>query len=285
VVQNNGVSTHNKSSGFGKYLRAEKRRAGLVGGCCSYTAYSSRGIGDNNDLDIFGRLAGRIMGADNRKSRRHILTDLAGDTSGDAVVEAAILFPIMIMIFAGLVLLSLYLPAQAALQRATQYAAIALATEDSDTWLFYNENEMMYFHETDRERLDNVYASFFKTANSEVQEKAETIVSTLESRSISSKVGELTVEGSITGNFLLKEAVVTAIRTYPVPVDLSFIGFPDTISVKATSTAAAVNTEEFVRSVDIASDFVEFIIDRYDLHNVKDAISSFGSRVAGLLGW
>ena len=285
MVQNNGVSTHSKSSGFRKYLRAEKRRAGLVGGCSSCITYSSRGIGDNNDLDIFRRLAGRTMGADNRKSRRHIIADLAGNTSGDAVVEAAILFPIMIMIFAGLVLLSLYLPAQAALQRATQYAAIALATEDSDTWLFYNENEMMYFHETDRERLDNVYASFFKTANNEVQEKAETIVTTLESRSISSKAGELTVEGNISGNFLLKEAVVTAVRTYPIPVDLSFIKFPDTISVKATSTAAALNTEEFVRSVDIASDFFEFIIDRYDLHNIKDAISSFGSRVTGLLGW
>jgi len=285
VVQNNGVSTHSKSSGFRKYLCAEKRRAGLVGGCSSCITYSSRGIGDNNDLDIFRRLAGRTMGADNRKSRRHIIADLAGNTSGDAVVEAAILFPIMIMIFAGLVLLSLYLPAQAALQRATQYAAIALATEDSDTWLFYNENEMMYFHETDRERLDNVYASFFKTANNEVQEKAETIVTTLESRSISSKAGELTVEGNISGNFLLKEAVVTAVRTYPIPVDLSFIKFPDTISVKATSTAAALNTEEFVRSVDIASDFFEFIIDRYDLHNIKDAISSFGSRVTGLLGW
>lgn len=46
--------------------------------------------------------------------------DLWRDDRGDAVVEATILFPIIIMIFAGLVLLSMYLPTRANLQRATQ---------------------------------------------------------------------------------------------------------------------------------------------------------------------
>lgn len=36
--------------------------------------------------------------------------NLWNDVRGDAVVEATILFPIIIMVFAGLVLLAMYLP-------------------------------------------------------------------------------------------------------------------------------------------------------------------------------
>jgi len=82
-----------------------------------------------------------------------------------------------------------------------------------------------------------------------------------------------------------KEIVVTASREYPMPVDLSFIGFPETITVTATSTAVVHNSCEFVRNIDIACDFAEFIIDKYGLHDVTDTISSFGRRVASLLGW
>ena len=54
------------------------------------------------------------------------------DTRGDAVVEAAMLFPIIILICAALVLLSIYMPLRAAMQRSTQYAATAIATIGED---------------------------------------------------------------------------------------------------------------------------------------------------------
>jgi len=190
----------------------------------------------------------------------------------------------MIMIFAALVLLAMYLPAQAVLQRATQYAATAIATEAGDTWLFYNESAMSYYFESDKRRLNNVYVDLF-SGSGDIFGKGETIVIETESRGISLKTGNLTVESEIVNRILYKEAVVTATREYPMPVDLSFIGFPQTISVTSTSTAVVQNGDEFVRNIDLASDFIEFIIDRYNLHDVTDAIGSFGSRVTGLLGW
>lgn len=45
-----------------------------------------------------------------------------------AVVEATVLFPIIILICAALVLLSIYLPMRAAMQRSTQLAPSAIAT-------------------------------------------------------------------------------------------------------------------------------------------------------------
>ena len=272
------------SNNFKIYPDSEKRRTGFVGSGCSNSSYIGCGFSDRFDLGFFKWMVAGALGKNNRKRRGNIITKLIRDTTGDAVVEATILFPIMIMIFAALVLLATYLPARAALQRATQYAAIALATEISDTWLFFDEGSMTYYREADIRRLKNVYVDLF-TGSDDVQSKGEAIVLDIENRSISSRAGQISVESSIVNRILYKEAVVTATREFSMPVNLSFIGFPETIPVTATSTVVVQNADEFVRSINMASDFVEFIIDRYDLHNVTDAISSFGSRVAGILGW
>jgi len=243
-----------------------------------------------------------IMGTNHRKCKRYsvnnhdgeekrmfgrfrrFMSSLAEDTTGDAVVEATILFPVMIMIFAALVLLSIYLPARAALQRATQYAATVIAAEISDTWLFFDESSMSYYRESDIGRLKNVYVNLF-AGSGDVQSKGEAIVRELESRSISSRAGSLSVESIVVNKIVYKEAIVTATREFPIPVDLSFIGFPESISITATSAVFVQNADEFIRNIDMASDFLEFIVERFNLHNITDAISSFGSRVSGILGW
>ena len=229
-------------------------------------------------------MACRTLGANHRKSGQNIVTGLIDDTSGDAIVEATILFPVMIMVFAALVLLAIFLPARAVLQHATQYAATALATELSDTWLFFNESNMEYFRPNDKRYLKNVYADLFSNVE-DIQSKGESIVTSIESQSISSKAGQLNVDCYIINNILYKEIVVTASREFPMPVDLSFIGFPQSIIVTSTSTAAVQNADEFIRNIDIASDFAEYIEKKYNLQNITNAISSFGDRVVGLLGW
>jgi Flp pilus assembly protein TadG len=240
-------------------------------------------------------MVARTMGANNKRSKRNkvmreygrfrkLVSSIIEDTAGDAVVEATIMFPVMIMIFAALVLLALYMPAKAALQLAAQHTAITLATELSDTWLFFDESSMSLKNYDSRSQLNNVYVDLF-TARSDMSDKGETLAAYIESRSISSKAGELTVDVNIVNNLLFREIIVTATREFPMPVNLSFIGFPETISVSATSTAVVQNGDEFIRNIDIASDFVEFIIEKYNLHNITDAISSFGSKISGLLGW
>jgi len=225
-------------------------------------------------------MASRIMGTNHGKSGRNIINDV----SGDAVVEATVLFPIMIMIFAALVLLAMYLPSQAVLQRATQHAATAIAAETGDTWLFFDDGGMSYYWETDKNRLKNVYVDLF-SGSGDASSKGETIVTEMENRGIGIRTGSLHIESNIVNRILYKEVVVTATREFPAPVDLSFIGFPLTITVTSTSTAVVQNGDEFVRNIDMASDFIGFINEKYGLNNVADAISSFGSRVSGILGW
>jgi len=188
------------------------------------------------------------------------------------------------MIFAALVMLSVYLPSQAVLQRATQYAATAIATEISDTWLFFDDNSMSYYRHNNKESLVNVYSSLFAD-DSKLMLKGENIATNVEARSISSKTGELTVECQINNMFIYKEITVTASREYQIPVDLSFIGFPKTIIVTSSSKAVVQNADEFIRNIDLITDFAVFIGEKFGLNDVGDTIGSFGDKAKSILGW
>lgn len=182
------------------------------------------------------------------------------------MVEATILFPVMIMIFAALVLLAMYLPTRAALQRSTQIAATAIATERSDTWLTYDEQAMNYKWKTKRNQLDNVYAAAVRSFFSgEASGQAETIVENAGKRGIISPKGTLTVQYGVTNYIVYKEIVVTATQIIPMPVNLSFVGFPTELPVTVTSTAAVQNGDEFVRNVDLADDFIKYIDEQYKI--------------------
>jgi len=206
------------------------------------------------------------------------------DTNGDAVVEAAILFPVMIMIFSALVLLAIYLPTRATLQNATQYAATVIATEQSDEWLFFDRGSMSLRWEKDKRNLKNVYENLFSNSGG-VQDKGEEIVTRVEGRSLSSKAGTLNVVCCIANKIVYKEVVVTATREFTVPSGLSFIGFPDTIPITVTSTAVVQNGDEFIRDIDIAVDFVKYISEKLGLNDIADSISTVGGKIAGFLGW
>ena len=85
---------------------------------------------------------------------------LNGKSEAYAVVEATILFPIIMMVFAGLFLLSVYLPTRTILQRGTQYAAEGIATARSDTWVAFEADGYKW-----RNDARNVYAVLFGSAD------------------------------------------------------------------------------------------------------------------------
>ena len=208
------------------------------------------------------------------------------DTNGDAIVEATILFPIMIMVFAALVLLSVYLPTRAVLQRATQYAATTIAVEKSDTWLFFDESSMSYRWETDKSKLDNVYVALF-AGGSGATSRGEAIAAAIEGRSVSSKAGDLKIECCIVNRVVYKEVVVTAERVYTIPkeINLSLISFPREINIAVTSTAVVQNGDEFVRNMDLAADFIKYISVKFGLTDIGESISTFWGKVSSILGW
>ena len=205
------------------------------------------------------------------------------DTRGDAIVEAAILFPIVIMIFAALVLLSIYLPTRAALQRSTQYVATALASELSDTWLFFNVSNNELIHETDKDNLLNVY-SIMNASVINAQNNIKETVSNEEARLMSYRMGSLNADCYLNNKIIYKEIVVTATRNIKVPIDLSFIGFPDEIGITVTSTAVVQDGDEFIRSLGLIFDFADFIAEKYQLADAGNSIGSLGVRFKAFIG-
>ena len=189
------------------------------------------------------------------------------DQRGDAVVEATVLFPIIILICAALVLLSIYLPMRAAMQRSTQLAATAIATQRSDTWLRFDPDTLGL---EDRSQLSNVYASLIgalKGGKGDEADAAEQAVINMENKNIQKPSADLTVEYGVVNYIVYKEIVVTARRTIPLPISLGLFGIPDTVDLAVTSTAVVQNGDEFIRNMDLAVDVMD------DLFDLKETFS------------
>lgn len=211
--------------------------------------------------------------------------NLMHNDRGDAVVEAAILVPIMMMIYLGLVLLAMYLPTRALLQRATQYAATALATEQSDTWLRYDDKGMKYYWVTKKDNLDNVYVALFSSISSKKDGgEADSIVSYIAEQSIQATPGKLEVEYAVNNYVIYKEISLTATKTIPIPIDLSFVRFPTEIPVTVTSTAVVQNGDEFVRNMDIAVDVAKWLDAKYKISDMFSKVGELFNKATGFLG-
>lgn len=195
------------------------------------------------------------------------------DTRGDAVVEATILFPIMIMIFAALVLLAMYLPQRTILQEAAQYTAIALATENSDTYIAFDGQG----RRTDKEIASSVYASTIDAMlgrNLHAQEKAYDIANYLAGNGMLKVPDAVSVDLEVTNYVIYQEIAVTLRQTIPLPVDLSFIGFPKELELVQEASAVVQNGDEFVRNIDIAKDMMQWLDNKL---GVSESLRKSGS--------
>lgn len=205
------------------------------------------------------------------------------DEKGGAVVEATILFPIIFMIFFALVILAMYLPSRALLQRATQYAATALATGRSDTWLYCDSDSARYVL---RAEPDNVYVALFRSfLGGDGAGAAEDIIEKVEESSIQTLGGELEVSCSVTNFVIYKEITVTATRNIPSPINLTFIGFPEKIPITVSSTAVVQNGDEFIRNVDIAKDVSVWLDNKLGISDMFSGVTELFTKLGGILGF
>jgi hypothetical protein len=222
---------------------------------------------------------------------RRLVSVILRDTSGAAVVEAAILFPIIFMVIAALVLLAIYMPQRAILQRATQYTATAISTARSDVWIEY-DGEGFTTPSKPANVYDSLFKAFVKGDESGVAEKSVkrlerkyTLLNTFENHDYSAQFADngLTVSYDVLNLVIYKEVIVTATRRIPIPVDLSFVGFPKSLDITVSSTAVVQNGDEFVRNVDIVVDFVQYLDRKYHFGDELDKIFEGMRRVEDFL--
>ena len=115
-------------------------------------------------------------------------------------------------------------------------------------------------------------------------DNAEQAVINMEANGVLEPAGELSVEYGVVNYIVYKEIVVTATRTIPMPVDLSFVGFPSEIPVTVTSTAVVQNGDEFVRNMDLARDLTLFLAEKFNLTDMLDGVAELGEKFTGFLG-
>lgn len=180
------------------------------------------------------------------------------DINGDAIVEATILFPIMIMIFAALVLLAMYLPQRTILQEAAQYTATALATQASDTYVAFDDDGNRIQKTPDI----SVYVTLMNGIlgnNLDVKDQAEQIAAHMAQNAILPVSSTVKADLDVINYLVYQKLTVTLTQTIPMPVDLSFIGFPTELVLVQSASAVVQNGDEFVRDIDIAKDMVEWL--------------------------
>ncbi len=219
------------------------------------------------------------------------------DEYAGVIVEATIILPIVLMMFFALILLSMYLPTRAVLQRATQQAAIAIAVDKSDTWVTYDygydynsKNHQIinpYRWIGSKSELPNVYKSAINSfvGGYDAGNKAYRIVSSIERQSFSIKAGYLDVSCYMDNKVIYQELIVKATRTIPLPIDLSYIGFPNEIPITVTSVSVVQNGDEFVRNIDIAVDIAREVDKKYKISECFSKVTDLGKKFGSALGW
>lgn len=146
---------------------------------------------------------------------------------------------------------------------------------------------MTYYWETERSALGSVYGAVLGALtgnNRDDADNAEQAVINMEANGVLEPAGELSVEYGVVNYIVYKEIVVTATRTIPMPVDLSFVGFPSEIPVTVTSTAVVQNGDEFVRNMDLARDLTLFLAEKFNLTDMLDGVAELGEKFTGFLG-
>ena len=213
------------------------------------------------------------------------------NNDGLAVVEATFVFPIMFMVFFALVMLAFYLPQRAMLQRATQFAATSIATEMSDTWIYYDADAQKMARYGDHKALQRgkggVYKTLFNSMFGGSVDGGEGIVKNVDQNENIPMIanGELKVECELINYIVYKEVAVTATRSIPILVDFSAIKFPKEVVLTVTSKAVVQNGDEFVRNLDLAADVVKWTAEKYPaVGTFFEKIDEVGSKINGFFG-
>ena len=192
-----------------------------------------------------------------------------------AVVEAAILFPVMFMIFFALVMLSMYLPQRAILQEAAQYAVTMLAPERSDAAYRFDDKNIKIREPWDfkmHNSFSDVFAGAYDAKNNfwsrtfswyrnagDWQARVNDIVQRKISNSITLTAAPVHTEVEFRQTMLYAEITVTVWQEIPIPVNFSFIGFPNARRIERSARGAVFDGDGFIRTVDDAEYYKELV--------------------------
>ena len=184
---------------------------------------------------------------------KNTLKRIQYDEAGDAVVEATILFPIIIMIFFAFILLAMYLPTSVALQRSVQKAALIASAHRSDLGYTYEISNNSAGVNWEGFKQENVYTYMGRGFNKEI-EIAEKIVKKYAADALyEGQDLRISVKEDINDKRYL---IITAEQTLIMPFDFPFLPISNKIELKKSARVMNRDADEFIRNMDIVYDLV-----------------------------
>jgi hypothetical protein len=223
------------------------------------------------------------------------------DESGVAVVEAAIYLPVVIAIVFFLVYLAFFYMEEFAMFYVVERAASETAREiayQGYTQLGMNEGDTFEFSwegsTPSEDDVNNYYKAYYGNANdvnkssikslyreianifptrdySDLEEKYDKILQKTAMISIGTLTSpEITVKRGIFSS----DVTVTVSHEFRTPGIMRYLGVGDEITIKATTKKLAICPANFVRTVDLGTDLVDFLLEKLDKNGtVKNFIS------------
>lgn len=209
------------------------------------------------------------------KKGKRFMRGFMNDQRGMVIVEAAFVFPFVILITVCLYFTAIYMAQAANMQAAIEMAVVRQGYSISDTNLVLLDSGDTAF----QPKLSEPYRRFFlknRVSEDTIKNKAHAIAAV----AFLSGADKFTVEIKIQNYVVYQKLTASAVQTLHPPINLSFLGVPSEIHLQSSAAYVVNDPDEFCRTTDIAFDVAAFLDEKY---HISDKITSALDKAAETL--
>lgn len=183
---------------------------------------------------------------------------LRRDQSGMVVVEAAVIFPVMMVLILVLYFTSIHVYQKANLQATLEMAIAHNSYEYTDTGVTYDDTYVGSYSPD----LVNPYRHIFFSADAD---GTETLAKRYAKAFSFYGVSNLQVQITSKNYILYREVTATASQTITPVINPAFLGLPAQWTLKAKAVCVVNDPDEFIRTSDIAFDIAYAVDQKYGI--------------------
>ena len=225
------------------------------------------------------------------------------DQKGSIMVEAALYIPVVFSVIMALLYLALFNMQEYFLLYEVQRASAIVSREEA--YLGYEEFGMGENNEIDfsqgsgvpsADKVKKYYEAYFSSvsrlyrelgyfgAGSDVSSYGTEFANDITTHALISMGTISSPEISVKTGFLGSNVTVTITHTLPMPGILEYLGYESSKTIRTAGYTYSVNSTEFVRNVDFASDLVAYIFEKFGLGDkYKGALKKIDEVVGKIL--
>lgn len=193
------------------------------------------------------------------------------------MVEATIVFPVIILITVAMIFAGMYIHSKLVLQYAVQKAATAVAIEHSDLYVRFDDAKLQYTENENKKHYFSKLRDLFLPKNREA--RIAKLVENIYGNSLAMK-GNLSVESKTKNYVVYKEFFVRGTIEYEFAINLSLIGIPRTFQITAQAKTVVQNPDDFIRTLDLGIELTDKLLERL---GVKEKIEAIREKLSK--GW